>query len=278
MPFLIAAAALAALVLLYLLLIKPGRNDGRMDRFLRRTYAHRGLHDLSAGIPENSLSAFAAAADAGYGIELDVHLTKDGKLAVFHDDSLLRMCGVQGAVKDRTLSELQTLPLAGTKERIPSFGELLRLVNGRAPLIIEIKGQSMNPEVCRHVYDVLQGYPGAYVVESFNPVYLRWWRKNAPEVPRGQLSANLLKDGAKSFSDRAQRWAVKHLLTNVYARPDFIAYDWRDAGALGFRLCRGLFRAAAVFWTIQDEAAFLRVKDRCGAVIFEGFLPPKEIE
>lgn len=278
MPFLIAAAAFAALVLLYLLLIRPGRNDGRMGRFLCRAYAHRGLHDLSAGIPENSLSAFAAAADAGYGMELDVHLTKDGKLAVFHDDSLFRMCGVQGEVKEKTLSELQALPLAGTKERIPSFDGLLRLVNGRVPLIIEIKGQSMNPKVCRGVHDALQGYPGAYAIESFNPVYLGWWRKNAPEVPRGQLSANLLKGGAKSFSDRVQRWAIKHLLTNFYTRPDFIAYDWRDADALGFRLCRGLFKVAAVLWTIQDEAAFRLVKDRCDAVIFEGFLPPKESE
>ncbi|MGI6150365.1 MAG: glycerophosphodiester phosphodiesterase family protein [Christensenellales bacterium] len=278
MPFLIAAAALAALMLLYLFLIKPGPNDGRMGLFLGRCYAHRGLHDEAAGIPENSLAAFAAAADAGYGMELDVHLTKDGKLAVFHDDTLLRMCGVQGEIKDSTLAELQALTLAGTNQPIPALDELLRLVDGRVPLIIEIKGQSMNPEACRHVHAALQGYPGAYVIESFNPIYLRWWRKNAPEVLRGQLSANLLKEGAKDMRDRVQRWAVKHLLTNFLTRPDFIAYDHRDEGSLSFRLCRSFFKAVTVFWTIQDEATFQRVKGRCDAVIFEGFLPPKEFE
>ncbi len=273
MLFLIAAIFMAVLSLLYLLLIFPGRNTGKMERFLHRTYAHRGLHDDAAGIPENSILAFAAAVEAGYGIELDVHLTKDEQLAVFHDDTLTRMCGVQGNVKDRTLAQLQSLFLAGTKERIPSFDELLRLVDGRVPLIIEIKGQSTDAKVSQKVHERLQSYCGDYVIESFNPVYLRWWLKNAPDVPRGQLSADLLKKGAKGFRDRVQRWGVKHLLTNFLARPDFIAYDWQDAGGLSLRMCRSLFRSAIVFWTIKNQDTFNRVKSRCDAVIFEGFFP-----
>lgn len=277
MPFVIAAVVLAIAALVYLFLVFPGRNRGRMNPFLGRNYAHRGLHNIKAGIPENSLAAFSAAVEVGYGMELDVHLTKDRQLAVFHDDTLQRMCGVEGNVKERTLAELHNLTLAGTNEPIPAFEEVLRLVDGKVPLIVEIKGTSMNAEVCRRVYDVLKEYHGAYVIESFNPVYVRWWRKCAPEVPRGQLSANLLKEGAKDFRDRLQRWAIKHLLTNFLTRPDFIAYDYRDEKGLSFRLCRGLFKTAAVFWTVKDEAAYERVKHRCGAVIFEGFLPPKEI-
>jgi len=205
-----------------------------------------------------------------------VHLTKDGQLAVFHDDTLNRMCGIEGNVERKTLAELQALRLAGTSERIPAFEEVLKLVDGRVPLIVEIKGTSFNTGVCRRVHEALKGYHGAYVIESFNPVYVRWWRKNVPGIPRGQLSGDLLKEGAKSFKDSLQRWAIKHLLTNFLTRPDFVAYDWRDARGLSFRLCRGLFKTATVFWTVKDEKAFESVKDRCGAVIFEGFLPPIE--
>ncbi len=273
MPYLIAAAVLAVLALLYLFLIAPAGNDGRMEKFLHRPYAHRGLHDLTAGIPENSLAAFAAAADAGYGMELDVQLTKDKKLVVFHDSTLSRVCGLPGDVKDKTLTELQSLTLLGTKERIPSFDDMLRLVSGRTPLIVEIKGQSLNPEVCRLVRETLRSYRGDYVIESFNPAYVRWWKKNAPEVLRGQLSCNLLRGGAKNLSDRVQKWAVTNLLTNFYTRPDFIAYGWNDSKNLSFRLCRGLFKANTVFWTVRTEETYRQVKDQCGAVIFESFLP-----
>lgn len=277
MPYSIALAIMVLLILLYLYLIEPARNDGRMERFLYRPYAHRGLHDLSEGRPENSLAAFAAAADAGYGMELDVQITKDGKLVVFHDDTLTRMCGVEGYVKDRTLAELTSLTLAGTQERIPTFDEVLRLVDGRTPLIVEIKGLSGDMEVCRLVREALKGYRGDYVIESFNPYYVRWWRKNAPEVIRGQLSANLVKRGAQDPVDWLQKWAVTHLLTNFATRPDFIAYGWQDAWKLSYRFCRDLFKANTVLWTVKDEETYRNLKDSCGAVIFEGFLPPTQI-
>lgn len=273
MPYLIAALTLAAAGLLFLQLIKPARNQGQMDRFLHRHYAHRGLHNLATGIPENSLAAFAAAADAGYGMELDVQLTKEGIPVVFHDYSLSRMCGVSGAVKDMTFTELQTLALSGTEERIRSLDQVLRLVNGRVPLIIEIKGESPHTAICSQVHHTLRYYRGDY--ESFNPLYLRWWRTNAPEVLLGQLSARLQTDKGQSPMVRLQRWAITHLLTNAFTRPDFIAYNWQDTQNLSYRLCRHLWQAVTVLWTVDQASVFTEVSEQCHAVIFEGFLPPQ---
>ena len=275
MPYIIGAAILTALFLLYLFLISPGfGRRPQMKELFKVNYAHRGLHKLEAGIPENSLAAFAAAADAGFGMELDVQITKDGGLVVFHDYNLSRICGVDGEIKDMTVSELMLLPLCGTSECIPSFNEVLSLVNGKAPLVIEIKGESMDTAVCQKVHAALEGYKGAYVIESFNPIYLRWWRENAPQVLRGQLSANLLKEDVNGFSDRLKKWVIKNLLTNFYTRPDFIAYDWRDEKGLSFRLCRDLFKAPTAFWTVDKEETFQKLRLKCDTMIFEGFIPP----
>ncbi|NLV86170.1 MAG: glycerophosphodiester phosphodiesterase [Clostridiales bacterium] len=278
MPYIIGVAVLAALFLLYLFLISP--NFGRrpqMKELFKFNYAHRGLHKLEAGVPENSLAAFAAAADGGFGMELDVQITKDGGLVVFHDYNLSRICGVDGEIKDMIVSELKLFPLSGTSECIPSFDEVLSLVNGKAPLVVEIKGESMDTTVCQKVYAALQGYCGDYVIESFNPVYLHWWRKNAPHVLRGQLSANLLKEDVNGFSDWVKKWVIKNLLTNFYIKPDFIAYDWRDEKGLSFRLCRDLFKAPSAFWTVGNEETFQKLKYKCDTVIFEGFLPSSEV-
>ena len=188
----IILGSLLLILCIYIFLISPSWSAGRAFDFFEknRYFAHRGLH--GDGIPENSLAAFRRACEAGYGIELDVHLTADEKLVVFHDDTLTRMCGTDGTPEEKTLAELQKLSLAGTDERIPSFDEVLALVSGRVPLIVELKGRSTKDmRICKAVSERMKSYGGNWCMEAFNPFYVRWFRKNDRSVVRGQLSCRM---------------------------------------------------------------------------------------
>lgn len=272
-----AAAALCAaagLFGLYLFMIAPARPCARrIAPFLGWRYAHRGLHDNTGGIPENSLAAFEAAAEAGYAIELDVQKTKDGRLVVFHDDALRRMCAAEGEIAGKTLEELTQYTLLGTKERIPEFAEVLRAVGGRVPLLVELKGESLRSDLPARVHALLQGYEGEYLIESFNPLMLRWYKKHAPHILRGQLSC--VFEGPLSLPEALIKFAVTHLLTNCLARPSFIAYGHRHTRRWSFRLCRGLFRAPTFVWTVNDPADYGKAAREADTVIFEGFDPPE---
>ena len=148
---------LGNVILLYLLAPRlSGRR--RVHPFFGVKWAHRGLHDIKKGIPENSIPAFQAAIEAGYGIELDVHLTKDGKLVVFHDDDFRRICGEKGKVEETDYARMRTYRLSRTGEKIPLLSEVLRLVDGKVPLLIEVKLPSADTEVCRRLDEELQGY------------------------------------------------------------------------------------------------------------------------
>lgn len=209
-----------------LFLVAPGRYTKAMAApFADRNYAHRGLHKKDKSVPENSLGAFQAAVDAGYGIELDVHLTADDQLVVYHDDKLKRVCGVEGRTDDKTLAELQALHLHGTEYTIPTLDAVLDVLAGKVPLILEIKRgekRSRNMLLCKKIRDRLLRYDGPVCIESFDPAIVAWWRRNAPEVLRGQLSQPpkmYLKN-----STWMTGFLCGNLLTNVIARPHFIAY------------------------------------------------------
>ena len=266
--FLFAAFLIGAL---YLFLIHP-RLFSRPDAsaLLGRHYAHRGLHDNLCGDPENSMPAFDKAVRAGYGIELDVQLTRDRIPVVFHDETLMRVCGVSGRVRDYTLEELGAFPLLHSVERIPRFEDVLALVGGRVPLIVEIKIHENAAEVCSRADALLRAYSGPYCIESFHPLAVRWYKKNRPQVIRGQLSSNFNKpDKRESFAQRL----VHHLLTNVLCRPDFIAYDHQHRGSLSRRLCRSLFGALSVAWTIRSPNELDACRGDYDLFIFEGFRP-----
>ena len=152
-------------------------------------YAHRGLYDNHHGIPENSLAAFRAAAEKGYGVELDVQLSSDGQVVVFHDDTLDRVCGVHGNVADFPLADLQRMKLLDTDEAMPLFTDVLAVLRqGAGPLIVELKTGPRNTELCEKTRELLRSYPGVFCIESFDPRIVLWFRKNAPEIFRGQLS------------------------------------------------------------------------------------------
>lgn len=195
-------------------------------------YCHRGFHDEES--PENSLSAFRKAAEKGLGVELDVQPTKDGKIVVFHDGNLKRVCGVDKVLSDLTFEELSQLRLKDTDERIPLFSEVLEVLDG-VPVSCEIKTAkiSFDADFLEKVYDIISTYKGDFNVISFNSFVLQWFKKNHPEIIRGQLSAKSGHLGAKGFVG----FALSNLLTNCVSKPDFISYDFRDK-TLGFLLCR----------------------------------------
>lgn len=260
---------LIILLVLYLFLVAP-RMIYRAERspFMRNVfYAHRGLFDNESDAPENSLAAFRQAIDAGYGMEMDVQLTKDDKLVVFHDATLKRMCGVDGNVWDYTLDELKHFRLMDSEEKIPAFEEVLELVDGRVPLIIEYKMDRPLTKVCALGNELLTNYQGAYCIESFHPYALMWYRKHHPEVLRGQLSGNLAKE-TKNPKQKKIYTLVTYLLTNVLTRPDFIAYDHQYLDNISRRVCR-MLGALSVTYTIKSIERYEEVKDKFDLFIFD---------
>ena len=257
--------------ILYLLALMP-RMLKRPDTslFQKRYFAHRGLHDNAAGAPENSMAAFRKAVEAGYGMELDVHVTKDGIPVIFHDFKLERICGVKGNVEDYTYEELQQFTLCNSGERIPKLNELLSMVRGRVPLIIEIKSEKADVSECAVIDRILRGYNGAYCIESFNPMVLCWYRLHRNEVVRGQLASNFRIDGENRS---IFYFFLTHLLLNFITKPDFIAYNHRFREEPGRRICRKLFRNPAVAWTVRSPQELREISDEFDVFIFEGFMP-----
>ncbi len=265
----IIAIVVLALFALYLFLLAP-RMRGKADLSAMEGvhYAHRGYFDNEAGVPENSLAAFAAAIDAGYGIELDVAISKDNVAMVFHDKDLERMCGAEGKIWDYTCEELKALRLAGTQETIPTFEEALAFIGGRVPVLVEYKMDKVDDIVCEKGQALLEGYSGAYAIQCFHPLALMWYKKNAPHVPRGQLAQQFYKVEKYRFSP--VHYAMTYLLTNVVTRPDFISYKHTDAGSVALNLCR-LMGAKTACWTLRAPEEYEAVKGKFDLYIFDSF-------
>ena len=239
-------------------------------------YAHRGLFDNKHGIPENSLQAFEGAIKAGYGIELDVRETRDHQLVVHHDETLERSCGDPRRVRDVPLQELQQLPLLGTEAHIPTFSEVLHLVDGKVPLIVEIKTDFANKGLAEQVYGLLRSYPGIYCIESFDPMVVRWYKKHAPRVTRGQLAFMDALHG-KPFIEKAKRVFLGFLQINFLGRPDFIAYGYETDANISFRFIVDVFRPLLAAWTVRDEDTYRQLKQEYDIQIFENFKPAPKL-
>ena len=283
-PALRTLAALTALAVPGALtyLVAPGRASKEQKApFAGRTYAHRGLYTEDQTVPENSLPAFKMAAEAGYGVELDLQITRDDKVVVFHDDDLERACGPalqkladSGVsvpsgleIKDWTYRELCQLTLFESKETIPLFSDVLKTVAGRVPMIVEFKsvGSDLNAHLCARACRLLDNYDGPYMVESFDPRIVKWFRLNRPKVLRGQLAC--CPAGYKKGTPFPVPYLFAYCLGNFMSRPQFIAYGLpkrplivRYAEMLG---------AMKVCWTSHDPSAH-KGQD---VVIFEYYLP-----
>lgn len=259
------------LCILYLLMIKPriGKRKGWND-FRTKLYAHRGLHDNHSDAPENSLKAFKKAVDAGFGIELDVQLTKDKIPVVHHDFKLQRSCGKEGLVSDYTYEELQQFPLFESGETIPKFQDVLDLIDGQVPLIVEIKSEDRDMTVCTLTDEILKKYQGVYCLESFNPLVLFWYRKNRKEVLRGQLSDGFITSGEYQ---KPLYLILEYMLLNFLTKPDFIAYNHKYEKIFSRRLCRNLYHNMSAAWTIKSEEELTEAKKHFDLYIFDSFVP-----
>ena len=259
--------------LIYVLILARPSAKPPKSAALLCDYAHRGLH--GNGIPENSLAAFALACERGFAIELDVHLSADKEVVVFHDATLERMTGNSAKIGELTYTELRKLKLADTDEYIPTLKEVLALVNGRVPLLVELKGENTDTSLCPKVAEILRGYSGEYCIESFNPMLLSAMRKELPDAYFGLLYTNVCRE---KNNRSLLSIALTGMALNVLARPNFIAFDYRDRNSFPVKLTTRFYRAPKFVWTIRsdDELAIARQNGECP--IFEhcnsGQTPP----
>lgn len=262
---------LLGLIALYLYAIKPNKKRN-MDFILGRLYSHRGLHDNKSSNPENSMRAFELAVEKGFGIELDVQVTKDNIPLVFHDKTLSRACGLDKCIPDFKVKDLKEVRLFGSDQYIPSLEEVLDLVDGRVPLIVEIKNETSDISELSYISEILDAYKGDYGIESFNPLVVWWYKKNRPHIIRGQLSAYFKKSG-KTFSRKFRNLILENLLTNFLTKPDFIAFNYKHKAMLSFNLCKKLYKPLTVAYTIKNEKELEKNKDDFDLIIFDSFIP-----
>ena len=261
---------LGTLSFLYLALIfltSPASRKHPDKEVLKGSFiAHRGLHNENESIPENSLLSFQKALEKKLAIEIDIHLTKDGQIVVFHDENAKRMCGVDGKIEEMTLDEIKSLSLINTNEKIPTLQEVLSLVRGEVFLLIEFKVVNGNAaELCKKANEILSDYKGKYLIQSFYPQVLSWYKKNRKDICRGQLSARFLKENLSKRLLGLQ-------LFNFIGRPDFISFKHKDHSSVMFRFVKWQ-GAENAGWTFRSEDEFEENKKHFNAWIFEGFDP-----
>jgi glycerophosphoryl diester phosphodiesterase len=233
----------------------------RDTSFLKgRLIAHRGCHDTEKGIPENSMLAFDKAVKRGFIIELDVHILKDGNIVVFHDDNLKRMTGVNKKIADCFYGELKNVKLQNSDESIPLLKDVLKLVNGKVPIIIELKSDTKNYYLEKELINLLKNYPGKCAIKSFNPFSVRYFYKNYPDIIRGIIISEYNKKKKKT-AIFGKRWLI------IIAKPDFISYDIR---ALPNRRITSYKKKRLVLgWTIRNNDDLKKAKQYCDNYICE---------
>ena len=242
-------------VLIYLFLIKPPFRR----RSINKLYTHRGYHLEDKSIHENTLDSFQKSIDYNYGIELDVKLSKDGIVYIYHDKTLKRLFGLDTHFEDLLSTEIDNLLLNGSK--IPRFEEALDLINGQVDLIVELKPGRRYKELSRKVVEYLEDYQGDFVVESFDPRILLWFRLFKPSYTRGQLIME-----AKRYDTPRLAKVWINLFLNFLARPDFVAAH-KNLFPMSFNLkLYKLMGGKLVSWTMHKEDLNY---DYVDAMIFE---------
>lgn len=271
MGWLFAGIVIVFLFIAYVLAVLP-RRPGKAGAapFRGLMAAHRGLYEKDQSVPENSLEAFKRAAAYGCGVELDVQLSKDGAVVVFHDDTVDRMTTGKGRVDSFTLSELQAMPLMGTAHRMPLFTDVMAVLDGVSPTIVELKSTPNYKELCEKTLAILRTCKGPYCVESFDPRIVRWFYLHAPDIVRGQLTE------AYSYWRKAGlplwRCLLMHTLCiNFLTHPQFIAFG-RGHRPLCMLLGRRL-GTMTVFWTERPDSDHELLAKRYDCRIFEHYRP-----
>ena len=257
----------------FVLAIKPSARKCGLEKYTQQKFAHRGLH--GDGAAENSLTAFRRAVEAGYGIELDVRLSRSGDLVVFHDSTLTRVAGVDALVIDCSTEELGKMKLSGTEDGVPTLREVLELVDGRVPLLIEIKMEGDERGIAEALAEEIRDYGGDYIIESFNPLALRTVRRLMPNIPRGILSSRFTKE--EKYRGKLLYFLLENMLLNFLHRPDFIAYEKGGSASFPLRFIRKRWSTPLFAWTVRSEE---EEKEALNAgfdtVIFEGYIPKQK--
>lgn len=230
----------------------------------RNLIAHRGYHNNKKGIPENSVLAFKKAIDNKYLIELDVRLTKDKKLVVFHDGNLKRVCGVNKRVKDLTYRELLKYNLFDTTLKVPLFSDVIKLVNGRVPILIETKYHNRYGVLEKILINELSNYKGIYAIQSFYPMSLLWLKRNTKDIPIGLLSSNFKND-----LNRLKSIIGKTLILDLFFKTDFISYDVK--GLPNNYLSYKRNKKKIVIWTIKNKKDYDLARQYTDSLICENF-------
>lgn len=230
--------------------------------------AHRGLH--TKDIPENSLSAFENALKNNYAIELDVQFTKDKEVVVFHDENLKRMTNDTRNIEDVNYDELKNLRLDNTNEIIPTLEEVLELVDSKVAILIEIKDCKDYIELSEKTYEILKGYEGNYAIQSFNPFILEWYKNNASEVVRGQLSGTFT-EGSESLNS-FEKFVLKNMLLNFKSKPNYIGYELEGIPKSKLESLRKK-GVPIIVWTVKNKEDMEKAYKYSDNITFENFLP-----
>ncbi len=223
--------------------------------------AHRGLHNNTT--PENSVFAFNEAIRNNYIIELDVHMLKDGSVVVFHDDNLKRMTGVDKKIKDTTYDEIKDLKLLNSNEHIPLLKDVLKLVDGNVPLLIELKYDNKVGLLEDRLIDVMKSYKGLYAFQSFNPKSLIYLKKKCPNIPRGLL----VSDFSKSNINIIKKVVLKKMIFNFLVQPDLLSVNYNYLN--NKRIQKYKKSKLILTWTVRNKEDLNKYKDLCDNFIVE---------
>lgn len=266
---LILMGILAFFIALILILMKPNRRRTNMEPFKNTFIAHRGLFN-NVDFPENSYPAFEAAIDKNFGIELDVQLTKDNQLVVFHDGNINRMCGVKKKISSLTYEQLSSYKLLDTDLSAPLFEDVISLIDGKVPVIIEIKAHGAFMKATKMLVKRLESYKGIYCIQSFNPAIIRWLKVNKPDITRGILSNDYLRLPKKTLT---QKFIVSNLLFNAWCKPDFISYNHEYPSKIALKVCKSFYNCNMVGWNIKSSENLDYAKKFFEVYIFDSFVP-----
>lgn len=219
-------------------------------KFLKETIiAHRGVHN-EKDIIENSLEAFKEAVNKNYIIELDVHFLKDGEVVVFHDDNIERMTGINKNLKDCTYDEIRNIKLLNKNTYIPKFLDVLKLVDGKVPILIELKNDNKVGLLESSLVQILKKYNGKYAVQSFNPLSIMWFKNNYPNIIRGQLVCKF----KNKKMDNIKKFILKTMFFNIITNPDFISHSVDD---LSYKEVNKIKKNKFILgWTVRNKERY----------------------
>ena len=251
------------------IVINKNSDYNMLANFLIRPIAHKGLHSNDSSIPENSIPAFQKAIEHKLPIELDIQLTQDNNIIVFHDYNLQRICGLNKLVKKCTLAEIKELNLLNSDYKIALLSEVIDLVQGKVPILIDIKNRNKAGKLEKLLVQELENYRGDIAIQSFNPFSIRWFAKNAPHIIRGQLHFKV----RNQIIDKIIRYTFIEKIFNFISQPDFTSFRIVDIDNKNKMKRIKNQKTPTILCTVKSSEDYSKLKDVCDNVIFENFIP-----